>query len=620
MSCTFLNGYNIAERIDEAILERIIHNNKKKLKSKCQVKKLFIIYSENISNYSYLYIILKKSIYLNSDVIFILIRINKDVSENKLKNIIQKISNKNNDSYIIILSPLSCHINKCYISKYIKEEKDIDGANYKTIFKLIKNSNNIVSSNISYSFLTFINILQNSYIKIFNVLLNFFWTILFFPVLEKKESSKKIVIANNSINNKILKTPKGNCKAISNMLFNYKKKQDNENSNKLQRENDILIRNYLKNVNYNIPCCVYSILLFIKYYNINIKNKNILILNNNINIFLTLFILFFRNKISTIVYDAITGNILCRYKNNDRNKFYFNINNKKSLIKDEEDFRCKCKKFLNYYIVSKNKNRKISKENIKKNMKNKIIKFSDVIIIGIGCSNILKKKHIKKSAVILDLGINLKYYEKNNTKFESSEQGNKNKNANKYINENNNVNFKIDLYKKKNYNYFQRRFLYGHKNVEIVFNKRKRKILYFFRKAKIKLKVDNNIPSLRCTNIKLKKYKNNSLYIKRKEKKKNPFHRYTEVTRFKICSINNENRNRHREKKKKKKYITHLKTNESKLKFANKLAKFLENYNITGDADLKCSDKCQYISSVPGGLGPITTSILFYNLYFKKLY
>ncbi|CRG93884.1 bifunctional methylenetetrahydrofolate dehydrogenase/cyclohydrolase, putative [Plasmodium gallinaceum] len=616
MSCTLLNGYCISEKIDEIILERIINDKNKKLKGKFKEKKLFIIYSKNIANYSYLYIILKKSIYLNSDVIFILIRINKDVSENKLKDIIQKISRKRSNSSIIILSPLSCHINKCYISKYIKKCNDIDGVNYKTILELIKSSNNIVSYNIPHSFLTLINYVRNSYIKIFNKLLKFFFTSFFFPLKKKEEISKKIDTENNSINNKVAKAQKGNYEAIKNMLFCYNKKQNYEYSDESQRKYDILLHNYLKNIKYSIPCCVYSILLFIKYYNINIKNKNILIINNNINIFLSLFILFFRNKISTIVYDAVKGNILCRYKKNDKNKFYFKINNRKLLIKDEEDFKSKCNNFMNYHVVSKNQNRKFSKGDIKKNMKKKIIKFSDIIIIGLGCSNILKKKHVKRNAIILDLGINLKYCENNNTKFELSEQARNN--TNKYIKENNNGNFKNDTYERKDYNYLQRNFLYGNKYVVAACNKRKRKSLFSFRKTKIKLKVDNNTLLPSSTNIKLKKHKNN-IYMKIKERNRNSFYKLPGTIRFKTSSIKYENVNRYKEKGKRKNFI-YLKTNKSKLEFSNKLSKFLVNYEIIGDVDLNCKKKCQYISSVPGGLGPITTSILFYNLYFKKVY
>ncbi|KYO02004.1 putative bifunctional methylenetetrahydrofolate dehydrogenase/cyclohydrolase [Plasmodium gaboni] len=662
MNGVILNGQYVSEKIDEFVLEKIKYENDKSVNSiRCKKKKkLFIIYSKNIVSYSYLYIILKKSIYLNSDVVIVLIRVNKNVSEEKLTKIIKKINiNENNDTSLIILSPLSYHINKCYISEFIQKEKDIDCSNYKRILKLINiidensfwkgKTNNKINNdkNMNYKYICsydncrlllpslfpFWKIIQNFYMAYFDLFLKWCMHVENGKMIaDKKRNVFQIFCCNNLINNNedmIIPYKKENVNKFYNMSFlcyNEKKiyihiKNDNRKEdlyniiiyshlkfNKVcdNNQNDVLIFNYLENVNYNLPCCIHSILLFIKYYNIEIKNKNVLILNNNINIFLTLFIFFMRNNISTVVYDPLNGQVLCRYekkKNSDDNKkIYLNINGNEILITNEDDFKRKCKIFINHFVYNYKKYGHNKNKEILKNMENEIIKSSDIIIIGIGRHHILSKRHIKENVIILDLGINLiPSPPKNKTNTKKKEQ------------------------KKKKH------FAYNMKNDESVYNYDakidKENIIgeqyqlnnVYFEKSKNVIQNNYYLP-LQKFNKKIGEY--NKVYNFRRNHKRRHANLLYKLKRY-YYFLNrsygykyiNDNKLKRRMRISNKKILN---DNKSKLKYINCLANILKNYVIMGDVDMSCKSKCSYISSVPGGLGPITTSMLFYNLYFKN--
>ncbi|CAC9696383.1 bifunctional methylenetetrahydrofolate dehydrogenase/cyclohydrolase, putative [Plasmodium sp. DRC-Itaito] len=654
MNGVILNGHYISEKIDEFVLEKIKYEDVKNINSKRwkRKKKLFIIYSKNIVSYSYLYIILKKSIYLNSDVVFVLIRVNKKVSEEKLTKIIKKINiNENNDTSIIILSPLSYHINKCYISEFIQKEKDIDCSNYKRILKLInvieKNSfsesksnndiNNYKKKNYenicSYdnncrvllpSLFPFWKIIQNFYMAYFELLLKWCTHVKNGKMIaDKKGNVFQIFCCNNLINNNedmIIQSRKENVNKFYNMSFlcyNEKKKYINIKNDNMKEDhcniiiyshlkfnkeydnnqNDVLIYNYLKNVNYNLPCCIHSILLFIKYYKIEMRDKNVLILNNNINIFLTLFIFFMKNNISTIVYDPLNGQVLCRYekkkKFHDNRKLYLNINGNQILIKNEEGFKKKCRIFINQFVYNYKKYGHIKNNDILKNMEKEIIKSADIIIIGIGRHHILSKRHIKDNVIILDLGINL---------IPSAQKKNKKKDL-VDITKNDESVYKCD----------------GKIDKENIIGEQDELNNVYFTKAKNGIQNNYYLP-LQKINKDIEEY-NKVCYFRRNHEKRhvnllcklkrdyyflNKSYRYKDINdnnlkrRMRIC--NNKI----------------LNDNKSKLKYMNCLANVLKNYVIMGDVDMNCKNKCSYISSVPGGLGPITTSMLFYNLYCKN--
>ncbi|SOV77646.1 bifunctional methylenetetrahydrofolate dehydrogenase/cyclohydrolase, putative [Plasmodium reichenowi] len=655
MNGVILNGHYVSEKIDEFVLEKIKYEDVKNIHSKRwkRKKKLFIIYSKNIVSYSYLYILLKKSIYLNSDVVFVLIRVNKKVSEEKLIKIIKKINiNENNDTSLIILSPLSYHINKCYISEFIQKEKDIDCSNYKTILKLIniieENSfwniqpNNDMNNDkkmnyenlCSYdncrvllpSLFPFWKIIQNFYMAYFDLFLKWCMHVKNGKMIgDKKGNVFQIFCCNHLINNNedmILQCRKENVNKFYNMSFlcyNEKKiyihnKNDNMKADQYNiiiyshlkfdkesdyKKNDVLIFNYLKDVNYNLPCCIHSILLFIKYYKIEMRDKDVLILNNNINIFLTLFIFFMRNNISTIVYDPLNGQVLCRYektkKSHDNKKVYLNINGNQILIKNEEDFKKKCKIFINQFVYNYKKYGHIKNNDILKNMEKEIIKSADIIIIGIGRHHILSKRHIKENVIILDLGINL---------ISSPSRKKKKKKKKKdlaHITKNDEI-----LYDRK----IDKENIIGeeHELNNVYFTKDKNGIQnnYYVPLQKINKEIElcNKVYYFRRNH---EKRQANLLYkLKRDYYFLNRSYRYKDINdnnlkrRMRIC--NNKI----------------LNDNKSKLKYMNNLTNILKNYVIMGDVDMNCKNKCSYISSVPGGLGPITTSMLFYNLYFKN--
>ncbi|ETW50437.1 hypothetical protein PFMALIP_01603 [Plasmodium falciparum MaliPS096_E11] len=657
MNGVILNGHYVSEKIDEFVLEKIKYEDAKNIHSKewKRKKKLFIIYSKNIVSYSYLYILLKKSIYLNSDVVFVLIRVNKKVSEEKLIKIIKRINiNENNDTSLIILSPLSYHINKCYISEFIQKEKDIDCSNYKTFLKLIniieENSfwksqpNNDMNNDKKMNYenvctydncrvllpalFPFWKIIQNFYMAYFDLFLKWCTHVKNGKMIaDKKGNGFQIFCCNHLINNNehmIVQSRKENVNKFYDMSFlcykGKKKNIHNKNDNmkadqyniiiyshlKFNKEcnnnqNDVLIFNYLKNVNYNLPCCIHSILLFIKYYKIEMRDKNVLILNNNINIFLTLFIFFMRNNISTIVYDPLNGQVLCRYektkKSHDNKNFYLNINGNQILIKNVEDFKKKCRIFINQFVCNYKKYGHIKNNDILKNMEKEIIKSADIIIIGIGRHHILSKRHIKENVIILDLGINL-------IPSPSKKKTKKKKKKKKYlahITKNDEI-----LYDRK----IDKENIIGeeHELNNVYFTKDKNGIQnnYYVPLQKINKEIEE------CNKV---------YYFRRNHEKRQANLLYKLKRDYYFLNISYGYKHINNSNLKRRMRICNnkmLNDNKSKLKYMNSLANILKNYVIMGDVDMNCKNKCSYISSVPGGLGPITTSMLFYNLYFKN--
>ncbi|VTZ79582.1 bifunctional methylenetetrahydrofolate dehydrogenase/cyclohydrolase, putative [Plasmodium yoelii] len=649
MKPELLIGLPVSEQIDQLILKKIENYKKENLENgiKFEVKKkLYVIYSKNVVAYSYLYILLKKSIYLKLDINFILIKVDKKYSQEKLINLIKKINKKKGDNIsILILSPLSFHINKFYVSKFISEKKDIDASNNNAIFKVLNikksllqffelNTNFINNDKKNINFVNIYNYISNckkrdntydTYInkdKIFDVrsfnnecvypkrfisirhIPNFIYLVqLFFPIFQSLLFSYyKFIIINikyiliyyiqNILKNnceKIYKKDKVeeyNTNIKKTIIKSKNEYRDNLNNCDINKSLENIsinmnteIYNYLNEfTKFNIPCCVHSIILFIKYYNIKIENKKILILNNNINIFLTLFYFFYKIGISTTVYDAVNGYTICRYNKDAKKKkkqiyFFIKIDKKKKkkklYVHDDYDFKNKIRKFINNYIYNINKHIQSNKKYviIKNNLKKNIIKNSDIIIIGIGYFNILKKTHIKKNAIILDLGINListshvkkKEKKKKKKKLCTSQVQNKIQEINQSI---------------------------------------------------IPIKPSSCLSEQTCFSI---KYRNKRIYEQRKIQNKR---KCGNINRM---SFQNSDKNEYRKKKLKNKYNQILLKNDKlKLEFANKLSKFFKNYEIFGDVDLNCRKKTAYISSVPGGIGPITTSMLFYNLYLKK--
>ncbi|VTZ69285.1 bifunctional methylenetetrahydrofolate dehydrogenase/cyclohydrolase, putative [Plasmodium chabaudi chabaudi] len=653
MKPDLLIGLPVSEKIDQLVLKQIENYKRESLENGIKFKgkkKLYVIYSKNVVAYSYLYILLKKSIYLKLDIIFILVKVDKKYSQEKLINLIKKVNKKKGDNTsILILSPLSFHINKFYVSKFINEKKDIDASNNNTIFQVL---------NIKKSLLKFFGLdthFTNKNEK--NVNLVSIYT--YIPPYKKRDhiydtytndiSNKEQIIDVRNIENQCVSTQYFismvhiqnfiyliqlffslfqlllfryylfiiiNIKYpliyyIKNVLANnceeiYKKgkvEEDNANIKKVivkstnyYRDNSSnwCIKRFLKNVpqnmdteiynylneftKYNIPCCVHSIILFIKYYNIKIENKKILILNNNINIFLTLFYFFYKIGISTTVYDAVNGYTICRYnkeakKKNKQIYFFMKIDKKKKkklYVHDENDFKNKIRKFINNYIYNINKHIQSNKKYsiIKNNLKKNIIKNSDIIIIGIGYFNILKKNHIKKNAIILDLGINListSRVKKKKKKLCTSKVENKTQGTNESTNP-----------------------------IE-----------------------SSCLCERKCFSI---KYRKKRVYEQRKVQKKRKRRNINRRTLQKtdVCNDSSEKNECRKEELKNRYNKILLKNDKLKLEFANKLSKFFKNYEIFGDVNLNCRKKSSYISAVPGGIGPITTSMLFYNLYFKK--
>ncbi|CAD2095608.1 bifunctional methylenetetrahydrofolate dehydrogenase/cyclohydrolase, putative [Plasmodium vinckei brucechwatti] len=651
MKPDLLIGLPVSEKIDQLILKKIENYKKESLEKGVEFKgkkKLYVIYSKNVVAYSYLYILLKKSIYLKLDIIFILVKVDKKYSQEKLINLIKKVNKKKGDNAsILILSPLSFHINKFYVSKFINEKKDIDASNNNTIFKVLnikksllqffgldtnftyKNENNVnLVSIYTYTphckkrdsiydtytneeriidvrnadnqcvspqwFISMVHI-QN-FIYLIQLFFSLFQSLLFsyylFIIINIKYAliyCIKNVLTNNC--EEIYKKGKieennTNVKKVIVKSTNYYRGNSNhwcikKSLKNVSKSMDTEIYNYLnKFTKYNIPCCVHSIILFIKYYNIKIENKKILILNNNINIFLTLFYFFYKIGISTTVYDAVNGYTICRYNKDAKKKnkqiyFFMKIGKKKKkklYVHDENDFKNKIRKFINNYIYNINKHIQSNKKYsiIKNNLKKNIIKNSDIIIIGIGYFNILKKKHIKKNAIILDLGINL---------------------------------ISTSLIKKK-----EKKKLCASSKVE----------------NKTQGTNESTTPiessclcERKCFSI---KYRKKRVYEQRKVQNKRKCRNINKGSFQKtdVCNDSSGNHECRKEELKNRYNKILLKNDTLKLEFANKLSKFFKNYEIFGDVDLNCKKKSSYISAVPGGIGPITTSMLFYNLYFKK--
>ncbi|SCO61293.1 bifunctional methylenetetrahydrofolate dehydrogenase/cyclohydrolase, putative [Plasmodium berghei] len=655
MKPELLIGLPISEKIDQLILKKIENYKKENLENgiELEVKKnLYVIYSKNVVAYSYLYILLKKSIYLKLDINFILVKIDKKYSQEKLINLIKKINKKKGDNTsILILSPLSFHINKFYVSKFISEKKDIDASNNNAIFKVL---------NIKKSLLQFFG-LDTNFINNDKKNINFVNIYTYIPHCKKRDNiydtytnetlNKENIFDVRSFDNEciypqrfisithipnfiylvqlfflifqsllfiyymliIINKKYTLIYCIQNILTNnceyiYKKDKVEEYNGNIKKT-IVKSRNYyrdnsssldinkpLKNISinmnteiynylneftkFNIPCCVHSIILFIKYYNIKIENKKILILNNNINIFLTLFYFFYKIGISTTVYDAVNGYTICRYNKDAKKKrkiyFFMKIDKKKKkkklYVHDDHDFKNKIRKFINNYIYNINKHIQSNKKYviIKNNLKKNIIKNSDIIIIGIGYFNVLKKKHIKKNAIILDLGINL-----------------------------------ISKSRKK--------------------KKKKKKLCTNQVENKIQEINESTIPiepsclcERTCFSI---KYRNKRVYEQKKVQNKRKCRNVNRMSFQKtdICKDSCSYQNEYIKKKFKNKYNQILlKNDQLKLEFANKLSKFFKNYEIFGDVDLNCRKNSSHISAVPGGIGPITTSMLFYNLYLKK--
>ncbi|SBS93942.1 hypothetical protein POVCU1_027110 [Plasmodium ovale curtisi] len=462
MNNSSLNGYPIAEIIDELIFQRIEFDRRRKLKKGKlpRKKKLYIIYSKNVVTYSYLYILLKKSIFLRAAIIFVLIQIDRKYSQERVTKLIKKINGKGKNTALIVLSPLSYHINKCYISKFIHEEKDIDGSNYEALLKLFSTCNGHYSSTepmtafaaISKYISTNTNRekcsqLQNvhlyvqqhelPFVQIFHYFyhnwgvtpLETFFTIWYIRILKElkcifiSEIIEHILSVNNIM--RIFKKVEfyqnkdeqvyiceqnnisndgddndgddngGDDNGGDDNDGDDNDGEDNGGDDNNGDDNDGDDNDGSRNDDDNNNTKYMS--------DIIIFNKKLLIYNH-----LKEYI-----KYNIPLYDPISGNIICRYKKKYTNKkLYFYTNKGKLFIKKWDDFKKKINIFTDWYInyintystLINNKNKLI-----KKNLKKKIIKNSDLVIIGIGFSNVLKKDHIKKDAVILDLGINLIY-------------------------------------------------------------------------------------------------------------------------------------------------------------------------------------------------------------------
>ncbi|CAA9989016.1 bifunctional methylenetetrahydrofolate dehydrogenase/cyclohydrolase, putative [Plasmodium knowlesi strain H] len=614
MNCGTLYGYELASQIDQLVIRKIasgkiqIEGNR----NWPQEKTLFIIYSKNIATYSYLHILIKKSLLLNADVTFVMIRVHKGCNEKRLINLIKKINRRGKNTWLIILSPLSRHINKCYISSFISQEKDVDRSNCAPIWKLLLPPSSSAYGENAHNngFRTWmqpiplVHTARHMFRQNCEAFLHFLFCILHLRMIKKGEYIWTNTIANVSMRKE--KAIEGDTENFSNATEgNYPSRgnflrsatrSDVKHISSVSPE----IYNYLRNsTKYNFPCCVHAILLFLKYYQIHVKEKNVLILSSNISIFLSLFAFFFQSEVSTTVYDPLRGHVLCRYDDKTKKCYLRTSNLGKLHIRDKADFKSKCKKFSKFYISTSKGYTKITHHDLstlRKNMHTRIVKNSDLIIMAIGCPHILKKKYIKEGAIILDLGINLvppgdRHMERMITPFFDSSVLKKK------------VKMKKGSSKIEEENFPCRRGLFPHGKFKKETNFTKLK------KFKSSMKhICLSCPEIDKTATSEKFFCEESTGVTREETSPSDCSKGSP-----ICPPSGRIKRAHNKCQK----IISLKTRISKIKFANALGRFLQNYEIVGDADENCKQKCALISSVPGGLGPITTSMLFYNLYFS---
>ncbi|GAB67252.1 hypothetical protein PCYB_112730, partial [Plasmodium cynomolgi strain B] len=623
MNCATLYGHELASQIDQLVIRKIA-NEKIQVggnKNWPKERTLFIIYSKNIATYSYLHILLKKSLLLNAGVTFVLVRVHNGCNEKRLINLIKKINRRGKNTWLIILSPLSRHINKCYISSFIGEEKDVDRSNCAPIWKLLfrgrSSSSGSRSScstcggddhNVGCMTLTQPIPLAHAtpylFTQRYEAFLQFLFCIFHLRMIKKGEHIWTNALANASMRKE--KAVEGDAEKFSYVTEGDYPSRDNTLRRNLcsdvkQRSNvSPVIHNYLRSsTKYNLPCCVHAILLFLKYYHIYVKGKRVLILSSNISIFLSLFAFFFQSEVSTTVYDPLRGEVLCRYDGGDQKCYLRTSNLGKLHIRNETDFKKKCAVFSNSYVSTSKGYTKITHQDLstlRKNMDKRIVKHSDVIIIAIGCPHILKKKNIKEGAIILDLGINLvpprgRHMQRMVAPFCGSSVGNKK------------VEMKKGYPKVKEGNFPCRRG--------------------FFPRGKFKNGASS--PKLQNRTSLVKHICLSSPRIGKTATCENSFGEESTGVIIEgtspsqssndspISPPNGGIKGAHNKCHK----IIPLKSRKSKIKFANGLAKCLQNYEIVGDADANCKQKCALVSSVPGGLGPITTSMLFYNLYFN---
>ncbi|KJP84744.1 hypothetical protein AK88_05625 [Plasmodium fragile] len=615
MNCATLYGYELASQIDQLVMRKIANEKIQVGENKNwpQQKTLFIIYSKNISTYSYLHIILKKSLFLSADITFVLIRVHKGCNEKRLINLIKKINTRGKNTWLIILSPLSRHINKCYISTFITEEKDVDRSNCALMWKLLfRGSRSSTCGGDAHNdgCMTLVPPIPLAhpppylYTQSDEAFLLCLLYILHLRMIKKSEYIWTNAIANATIRKE--KTVEGDSQNVSDPTEgNYPSRDNTLPSNlcsDVKHINNVSpeIHNYLRSsTKYNLPCCVHAVLLFLKYYQIHVKGKNVLILSSNINIFLSLFACFFRNEISTTVYDPLRGEVLCRYSE-EENKCYLRTSNLGKLhIRNKTDFKNKCTIFSNSYVATIKGYTKITHQDLStlsKNIDRRIVKKADVIIIAIGCPYILKKKNIKQGAIVLDFGINLvpprgRHMDSRVTSLCDSSVRNKRVDMEKGPPKVEEGNFPCRR------GFFQRAKYKKGANYNTLQN----------RKGLVKhicLSCSRIGKTATCENF----FGEETTRVKREGT--SPSHSYNDCP---ICPPSGGIKRAHNKFHK----IIPLKSRNSKIKFANGLAKCLHNYAIVGDVDANCKQKCALVSSVPGGLGLITTSMLFYNLYFN---
>ncbi|ANQ08915.1 Uncharacterized protein PCOAH_00033720 [Plasmodium coatneyi] len=598
MSCATLYGYELASQIDQLVIRKIA-NEKIQIggnKNRPEKKTLFIIYSKNIATYSYLHILLKKSLLLSADVTFVLVRVQRRCNEKRLINLIKKINRRGKNTWLIILSPLSRHINKCYISSFISQEKDVDRSNCAPIWKLLCNGSSSTYGGDAHNdrCMTLVQPAPYLFRQNCEAFLQFLLFILHLRMVKKGEDIWKNAIANASMREE--KAVKGDTENFSDATEGGYPSRDN--TLRINLRSDVKqicnvsseIQNYLSSTKYNLPCCVHAILLFLKYYHIHVKGKSVLILSSNISIFLSLFAFFFQSEVSTTVYDPLRGEVLCKYDGGVKKCYLRTSNLGKLHIRNEGDFKRKCKKFSKSYVSSSKGYTKITHQDLStlsRNINRRIVKNSDVIIVAIGCPHILKKKNIKEGAIILDLGINLvppggRHMERMVSPFCPPTVGNR---------------------KVQERNFPCRRGLLP---------RGKFKNGPFSPKLQNRTSLVKHIclssPRIGKTATCENSLSEETTQVIREDT--SPSHCSNDAS---ICPPSGGIKRVHNKGHK----IIPLKSRKSKIKFANGLVKCLQNYEIVGDADPNCKQKCTLVSSVPGGLGPITTSMLFYNLYFN---
>ncbi|EDL46588.1 hypothetical protein, conserved [Plasmodium vivax] len=614
MSCTTLYGYELASQIDQLVIRKIA-SEKTQIggnKNWPQGKTLFIIYSKNIATYSYLHILLKKSLFLSADVTFVLVRVHNSCSEKRLINLIKKINARGKNTWVIILSPLSRHINKCYISSFIDEEKDVDRSNCSPIWKLLSRGSSGTCGGDGHND-GCMTVVQPTpladaspylFTQSCEAFLQFIFCILHLRMVKKGEYIWRNAIANAPMwRGKAVEADTGKCSDATE--GDYPSRDNTLRSNRCRDVKQISngsteIHNYLRSsAKYNLPCCVHAVLLFLKHYHIQVKGKNVLILSSNISIFLSLFASFLRSEVSTTVYNPLQGEVLCRYDAKGKRCYLRRGNLGKLHIRKEGDFERKCRMFSHSYVSTSKGHTEITHQDLstlRKNMGRRIVKQADVIIIAIGCPHLLKKRNIKEGAIILDLGINLvpprgRHMERMGAPFCGSSIGNE----------------KVEMKK-------------GPPTVEEG-NSPCRRELFPCRKFPNGV----NSPMLQNRKGLVKHIRLTPPRIGKTATCENFFgEESTGVIREGTSPSESSNDSpisppsggikRARNKCHK---IIPLKSRMSKIKFANGLAKCLRHYEIVGDAHANCKQKCALLSSVPGGLGPITTSMLFYNLYFS---